>query len=137
MPDTKALRTEIRERCKQLVESLDRSRALTKDEMEVITRGLLDEMNLPESYVGWAMVILSSEFWREQVAAVPHSRRLFLLPHCLKHAEGCPADYDQFGLDCKTCGACSIADFPRPCRGDGLQSFGGRGFTDRTQDYCQ
>jgi geranylgeranyl pyrophosphate synthase len=36
---------------------------------------------------------------------------LFLLPHCLKHAEGCPADYDQFGLDCKTCGACSIADF--------------------------
>ena len=22
-----------------------------------------------------------------------------------------PADYDQFGLDCKTCGACSIADF--------------------------
>src|SRR5204862_6942568 len=39
------------------------------------------------------------------------SRRLFLLPHCLKHAEGCPADYDEFGLDCKKCGACSIADF--------------------------
>jgi geranylgeranyl pyrophosphate synthase len=29
----------------------------------------------------------------------------------LKHAEGCPADYDEFGLDCKKCGACSIADF--------------------------
>jgi geranylgeranyl pyrophosphate synthase len=29
----------------------------------------------------------------------------------LKHAEGCPADYDEFGLACKTCGACSIADF--------------------------
>ncbi len=38
-------------------------------------------------------------------------RRLFLLPHCLKHAEGCPADYDEFGLDCERCGACSIADF--------------------------
>jgi geranylgeranyl pyrophosphate synthase len=36
---------------------------------------------------------------------------LFLLPHCLKHAEGCPADYDEFGLECKKCGACSIADF--------------------------
>ena len=36
---------------------------------------------------------------------------MLLLPHCLKHAEGCPADYDQFGLDCKQCGACSIADF--------------------------
>jgi geranylgeranyl pyrophosphate synthase len=33
------------------------------------------------------------------------------LPHCLKHAEGCPADYDEFGLECKKCGACSIADF--------------------------
>jgi geranylgeranyl pyrophosphate synthase len=57
------------------------------------------------------MVVLASEFWREQVAAVPPSRRLFLLPHCLKHAEGCPADYDDFGLECKKCGACSIADF--------------------------
>ena len=36
---------------------------------------------------------------------------MFLLPHCLKHAEGCPADYDDFGLECKKCGACSIADF--------------------------
>jgi geranylgeranyl diphosphate synthase, type II len=34
------------------------------------------------------MVILASEFWRTQVAAVPISRRLFLLPHCLKHSQG-------------------------------------------------
>src|SRR5262249_23779713 len=33
------------------------------------------------------------------------------LPHCLKNAEGCPADYDEFGLDCKKCAACSVADF--------------------------
>ena len=57
------------------------------------------------------MVVLASEFWKDQVAATDPSRRLFLLPHCLKHAEGCPADYDEFGLDCETCGACSIADF--------------------------
>src|SRR5208282_4187205 len=24
---------------------------------------------------------------------------------------GCPADYDEFGLDCRKCGACSVADF--------------------------
>ena len=68
-------------------------------------------MGLPEGFVGWTMVVLASAFWHDQVAAVPHSRRLFLLPHCLKHAEGCPADYDEFGLDCSKCGACSIADF--------------------------
>jgi len=55
--------------------------------------------------------MLASAFWQSQVAAVPHNRRLFLLPHCLKHAEGCPADYDEFGLDCRKCGACAIADF--------------------------
>jgi hypothetical protein len=71
----------------------------------------LEEIGLGEGYIGWVMVILSSEFFRDSVAAIPPSRRLFLLPHCLKHAEGCPADYDEFGMDCKKCGACSIADF--------------------------
>ena len=79
--------------------------------MEVVARRILEEMGLPEGYVGWTMVVMASAFWQDQVAAVPHSRRLFLLPHCLKHAEGCPADYDEFGLDCRKCGACSIADF--------------------------
>ena len=66
---------------------------------------------MSEGYVGWIMVMISTEFFRDAVAATPPSRRLFLLPHCLKHAEGCPADYDEFGMDCKKCGACSIADF--------------------------
>lgn len=82
-----------------------------KDEIEMIARGVLENMGLPEGFVGWTMVLLTTEFWTDQVAAVPPSRRLFLLPHCLKHSEGCPADYDEFGLDCEKCGACSIADF--------------------------
>jgi len=111
VPDRKALREEIKDRCYQLCDKLDKSRPLSKDEMERIARQLLGEMQLPESHLGWTMVMMASAFWRDQVAAIPPERRLFLLPHCLKHAEGCPADYDQFGLDCKTCGACSIADY--------------------------
>jgi geranylgeranyl pyrophosphate synthase len=57
------------------------------------------------------MVCISNEFWREQVMAVDFKRRLLLLPHCLKHMDGCPAEYDEYGLDCKKCGACSIADY--------------------------
>src|SRR5437879_10709719 len=72
---------------------------------------LLRQMGLGEQYLGFTMVCISNEFWREQVQAVDFKRRLLLLPHCLKHAEGCPADYDEFGLDCRRCGACSIADF--------------------------
>ena len=111
VPATRQQREDLRQQCRQIAERLDRTQSFSKDELEAASRQLLTEQQLPEAYLGWTMVMLSSEFWRDQVAAVPPSRRLLLLPHCLKHAEGCPADYDQFGLDCKTCGACSIADF--------------------------
>ena len=111
VPATRALREELRAFCQTTANKLDKSRPLTKDEMETLARRMLVEKGQPESFVGWMMVMLSGAFWHEQISGVPHSRRLFLLPHCLKHAEGCPADYDKFGLACKTCGACSIAEF--------------------------
>lgn len=111
VPEPRELREQLKARCAEVASRMDKSRPLGKEEMEQVSRALLAEAGLPEGYVGWVMVVLASEFWREQVASVPPSRRLFLLPHCLKHAEGCPADYDEFGLDCRKCGACSIADY--------------------------
>lgn len=111
MPEPKSLREELRKRCDDVAAKLDKSQPMTKDSMEALARAMLAELGMPEGYVGWTMVVLASAFWRDQIAAVPFERRLFLLPHCLKHAEGCPADYDDYGLDCRKCGACSIADF--------------------------
>lgn len=111
VPGTKQLRADIRLQCRAAAAKLSPELPPTKDEMEMVARHILENMGLPESFLGWTMVLLATEFWTDQVAAVPPSRRLFLLPHCLKHAEGCPADYDEFGLDCERCGACSIADF--------------------------
>jgi geranylgeranyl pyrophosphate synthase len=111
VPDSKSVREAVRARAKEIAATVDRARPMTKDELEAASRGLLAEMSMEEAYLGWTMVILSSAFWETQIETIPHNRRLFLLPHCLKHAEGCPADYDEFGLACKTCGACSIADF--------------------------
>jgi geranylgeranyl pyrophosphate synthase len=111
VPPTKVQREELRAKCAAVAARLDKSMPLAKDDMERLVREILDFMGLPESYLGWTMVVFATEFWRDQVAAIPPERRLFLLPHCLKHAEGCPADYDEFGLECKECGACSIADF--------------------------
>jgi geranylgeranyl pyrophosphate synthase len=111
VPEPRELREKLKARCIEVTAKLDKARPLSKDEMERVARQILDEQGLPEGHVGWTMVVLATEFWRSQVAAVPHHRRLLLLPHCLKHAEGCPADYDEFGLDCKKCGACTIADY--------------------------
>ncbi|MEE2935453.1 MAG: polyprenyl synthetase family protein [Planctomycetota bacterium] len=111
VPETLELRESLRARCEEIAARLDRSVPMTKDQMEQIARQALEEADLPEGYLGWMMVMISGAFWRDELKSVPPERRLFLLPHCLKHAEGCPADYDQFGMNCKECGACSIADF--------------------------
>jgi geranylgeranyl pyrophosphate synthase len=95
----------------EVAERLDKSRPMGKEELEGIARATLEAAGLSEGLLGWTMVALATAFWNSQVAAVPYERRLFLLPHCLKHAEGCPAEYDEFGLDCRRCGACTIADF--------------------------
>ena len=111
VPQDKSMRERLQAHAAEVTAKLDKSRPLPKEEMEALARRTLEEAGQPEGYTGWMMVVLATEFWKDQVAATPPSRRLFLLPHCLKHAEGCPADYDEFGLECKKCGACSIADF--------------------------
>lgn len=111
IPGLLAERESIRARCRTLVASMDRSCALSLVRMEELARQTLDHLELPEAYVGWTMVVLASEFWGDQVAAVPPERRLLLLPHCLKHVEACRADYNEMGLDCQRCGACSIGEF--------------------------
>jgi len=111
IPQERLVRERIRSICCRVAAQLDKSHPLSTDEMEQLTRSTLQELGLPEGYIGWTMVTLASEFWREQVAVVATERRLLLLPHCLRPAEGCRAEYSEFGLDCGPCGACSIADF--------------------------
>jgi geranylgeranyl pyrophosphate synthase len=111
VPETRELRDRVRAEAARFGQTLDRTTPLTRQGLQRMAEELLRRMGLGEQYLGFTMVALTNEFWRDQVSAVDFKRRLLLLPHCLKHAEGCPADYDEFGLDCKKCGACSVADF--------------------------
>src|SRR5437870_4883650 len=111
VPETRELRDRVRAEAANFSKSLDRTKPLTKQSLQAMAESLLRQMELGEQYLGFVMVALSNEFWRDQVSAIDFKRRLLLLPHCLKNAEGCPADYDEFGLDCRKCGACSVADF--------------------------
>jgi geranylgeranyl pyrophosphate synthase len=111
VPETRELRDRVRAAAAEFARPLDRSKPFARHELQQMGEMLLGRMGLGEQYLGFTMVCIANEFWREQVMAIPFSRRLLLLPHCLKNAEGCPADYDEFGLDCRKCGACSVADF--------------------------
>jgi geranylgeranyl pyrophosphate synthase len=111
VPETRELRDRVRTEAGRRAQTFDRARPFARPELQKLGEELLATMGLGPQYLGFSMVCLANEFWREQVQAIPFNRRLLLLPHCLKHAEGCPADYDEFGLDCRKCGACSVADF--------------------------
>jgi geranylgeranyl pyrophosphate synthase len=111
VPETRELRDRVRAAVQAFCQKVDRAKPLTKDSTREMGEEVLRGLGLGEQYLGFTMVMLSNEFWREQVAAIPFHRRLLLVPHCLKNAEGCPADYDEFGLDCKKCGACHVGDF--------------------------
>lgn len=111
VPETRELRDSVRSAVHAFCKTLDKSQPLTREMTREAAEKVLQKLNLGEHYLGFTMVMLTNEFWREQVAAIPFHRRLMLLPHCLKNAEGCPADYDEFGLDCKKCGACEVGDF--------------------------
>jgi len=111
VPETLAERERIKLEAERFAESLDRSQPFDSTQLETWGRALLEELDLTEKYLGFAAVLIGNFFWKRQFLSVPFERRMLLLPHCLKHAEGCPAEYDEFGLDCDKCGACSIADY--------------------------
>lgn len=121
VPRSLGLRRRVVEEAEKIAVSLDRDRPLVRHELESIGRSILDRLNLPSGYIGWAMVALGSAFWREQVAAVSFERRLLLLPRCLRDQSVCKATYDEEGLDCQACGACSLPDLKAEAEGLGYR----------------
>lgn len=111
VPQTLELREKVKAEAERFAAGLDKAKPFLKNELEGHGRQLLQEMDLPEKYLGFAMVLVGNFFWKQQFLSIPFERRMLLLPHCLKHAEGCPAEYTEVGLDCEACGACSIADY--------------------------
>lgn len=111
VPETLEERESIKAAAERFAESIDKAKPFNRGQLEHWGRELLEQMDLPEKFLGFTAVLIGNFFWKRQFMAIPFERRLLLLPHCLKHAEGCPADYDEFGLDCERCGACSIADY--------------------------
>lgn len=111
VPETLELRELFKAKAQQFAAKLDHSKPFNKTQLTAWSKQLLDEMSLPEKYSGFAAVLIGNFIWRKQFLATPFERRMLLLPHCMKHAEGCPAEYTEFGLDCERCGACTIADY--------------------------
>ncbi len=71
---------------------------------------VVEKAEVDPVYRDFIAVLVNNEAWRETIARIPFSRRLLLIPKCLRVEEHCPAPFDEFGLLCKECGLCSIQD---------------------------
>ncbi len=109
VPESFELRERIAETAERWAGALAKSHPPTQREIRSVAERLLDELQLPDAHLGWAMVAVASAFWHDQVAAVPYDRRLLLLPRCLRDERQCPAECDELGLVCRDCGACVLS----------------------------
>jgi len=122
IPVNRENRLRIREEAERRMLDFDRSAPPGKPALMAMAQGLLSSLGLdPVGYLGFTMVALSNVFWMDQVKAVDFSRRVVLLPHCLRDSSACPADYDEEGLDCRSCGACALAGLKRTAEELGYQ----------------
>jgi len=102
-------RERIRAAATEAAASLDRRKPPAPAEIQKAACDLIRRLQVAPSSLGFTMVSVNNEFWRDQFAAVPPSRRLLLLPHCLRHVRNCKGSYDARGLSCVECGACTLA----------------------------
>ena len=56
----------------------------------------------------YAMIELNNALWATYFPRIARKQRLLLLPFCLRKQPECPADHDDLGLICRSCGRCNI-----------------------------
>jgi len=110
VPPTRRQRQRLSEAVADRVAAAGAVPPLPLAELEALAGEALAASGLDERHLGFATVLAGNETWRDTLATIPFSRRLLLLPQCLRDESKCPADLDEFGLVCRRCGACPIGD---------------------------
>lgn len=88
VPAARTERDAIREAAAALARGVDRSRPLDERALAAAGRAVLARVGLDERYLAFAMIMVNNAFWLDQFTAAPFSRRMLLLPRCLRHIRG-------------------------------------------------
>ena len=110
LPQTPEARSEVLQSIRSYVSKVSPVPPLPLDELKMHADRIIADHRYNPLYRDYIGVLINNEMWRETLAAIPYSRRLLLLPKCLRVESKCPAPFDEFGLLCKSCGLCSIQD---------------------------
>jgi len=121
VPQVDEVRLAIRQRARQAAQTLGRAHPPSRQELERLATEILTQLGLPGEYLGFAMVCVDNAFWEPEYDAVPHDRRLLLLPKCLSDYDACAGHYDSVGLHCAGCGHCVIQGLKEQAEALGYQ----------------
>jgi geranylgeranyl pyrophosphate synthase len=110
IPQTAIQRNYILQRVRKYVAEHNPVPPLSLEELKRHADGMIALLGCDPAHRDYIGILINNETWRETLATIPCSRRLLLLPKCLRVENKCPAPFDEFGLLCKQCGLCTIQD---------------------------
>ncbi|MGA7881362.1 MAG: polyprenyl synthetase family protein [Terrimicrobiaceae bacterium] len=110
IPQTAHQRNHVLRRVREYVAECNPVPPLPLEELKRHADAMVTFLGCDPVYRDYIGILINNEIWRETLATVPCSRRLLLLPKCLRVESKCPAPFDEFGLLCKQCGLCTIQD---------------------------
>ena len=110
IPPDADTRARIRETAEELLRPVNRDHPLTRDQVWEFGRDVIIKTGYCSCMHGYTMVAANNAFWRDQFASVEPSRRILLLPHCLRDSGECKGRYTPDEFICAQCGACALGD---------------------------
>ncbi len=110
IPPTKAERDRLLAVVQQYVRAVSPTPPLSMEEIRRHCERIDAAAGTEGRFGDFLAVLVNNEVWREQLAGIDYSRRLLLLPKCLRDADHCAGDLDEVGLLCRGCGRCPIHD---------------------------
>ena len=108
IPAAKAERDRLRMDIRAFVERERVSPPLSVPELQALAARAVDALGTDAAYRDFVAILIHNAAWRETVAGIPYDRRLLLVPQCLRDAERCRGEIDEYGLLCRRCGRCVL-----------------------------
>lgn len=129
IPQTLAERRRLRQLAHDFVSEKALHPPVMLSRLEALAAEFIRENSLDEGLRDWLMVEMHNGVWLPVVASIPYSRRLLLLPKCLRDSMRCEGEMDDLGLLCHRCERCVIPDLQTQADHIGMLSMVAEGFT--------
>lgn len=113
IPKTKSDRQKLLDATNIYVDQYNPVAPLSLGELRYHARKVVQSAGMDEKFTDYTVVLVSNAVWWPTVAGIPYSKRLLLLPKCMRDSENCPAEFDDIGLLCEHCGRCPNDEFKR------------------------